>query len=1453
MEFINIENFSISTKIILTSIIKEFFTDYQNNIEFEEQILLELSTHLKTQLYIIFDNSTLFNESVDLININNPKRKTYIQIIRKFFVENKQEKKKKGINLILRDPILKSKFSQFISSKGIMKRYYDILYDNIRYNEKNLRFIKTEFPKTIQETFSKILIKLTDYNKISESYNIENIKKNLSTIKIFQELNDQGKKIYVKNRIGEINDEISTTLTNIFTTINDNIDIDITYLKPSDISILSDNTQNSEEIWRDLAKRTPNFQYDKNPDINFQQFIKLFDFLREQTEIFQLNDQHINMLIHNTEQYIKFMNKEKDILSNIQYYSHNKDENEEKNFKNFLNYLKKIPTSDKNLLGEIISINSLPIMRLFDKINSNYDSGVIKSQKESNKNIINSNINIIKYYNENTKKTHVSYNVLLIYLNKCRKILMHKKQKYLSNNLLPIGINLNNNYKIQYETYAYLCYNILEYYVTKNITNPENNPANTYIIQLAFYKEFANIRNILKDYSNYYQNFENTLSSKTVTKFVQKLIKTQLDYTNKHLLDRKSTATNIINNIEDDKTTIQQSSLINKLENKELRLYYDEHLKNCKLNHYKKLHEKYINKNTNITTFIKTIDNKLVKKLLLDENKKNPQNIEWNIMMSKNRNIFIAYFSNLFESVLNYFGNENQQNIYSFEIFNLNNINNTISLTDTEYIPNYEQNFNKWITSIKYFLPIKNYIERYINIFDKYLTYNLFKVINNRIVLLDTPDEMKFYNNLQTTNDKESFINLVLEKQTLIETLLTIHLNSKIFVMQQNFYDTLFNISFTNETLIKPIEDYINEIKKQIVLTKENVSSLEIISKYMENSENEKIKKQIIYKTNYINNLEKLIRKITILDKKYKKIDYDIEDFDYNFDEQNIYDENEDENENEDEDEDGGGDGEYGETNEPDEYDDSLITNSNYGEMDDFEQQSQINFEDIINSQQYSKLNNIKRWISTLYSYLNMDENKNIYTKIITISENNEYKKTMNKNIHNAFAKYLKDPFLSTASYSKILQLKYDKELMKLYRQFFTQIEFDVLKVISILHIIVYDLEQISQKKNITNSKTLLNFINISDINDKDDVMSNFVKIIDGRWKGYVGTLTSKYDDKKFIERKKNIISNLNSTYILYKKLAKNFKKEKIDLKKTSSTKTHILETKKIIHHNEIISEKNEEFLNNINKKIANIKKIIQQNIDELKNKKIYITLDRYGIKDTKYIPHIKQISVLKKDVKFSNINTIQGNSIINKFEEIKDNFTNKQTLFDLTKSLFYVLEIFHPFTENKVEFDEIFEKNYLIYIYNFAFNIFEKNRVLHKRRLIEELNQEYNIDNLIKQLDNPNLLSRRKKLETKIKQAKMKQKIYEIEEKYSNIFETIVIKNPRKEDIISFANLYKNSKGDILAEYRINAIKSVEIREKEKEKVIIKNIENQFNKFNDIVNNTYKKEECDLINLLNV
>ena len=120
--------------------------------------------------------------------------------------------------------------------------------------------------------------------------------------------------------------------------------------------------------------------------------------------------------------------------------------------------------------------------------------------------------------------------------------------------------------------------------------------------------------------------------------------------------------------------------------------------------------------------------------------------------------------------------------------------------------------------------------------------------------------------------------------------------------------------------------------------------------------------------------------------------------------------------------------------------------------------------------------------------------------------------------------------------------------------------------------------------------------------------------------------------------------------------------------------------------------------------------------------------------------------------------------------------------------------------------------------------------------------------------LNNTSLFPRKKrKLQTKIQQAEIKQKIYEIEEKYSDIFETTIIKKVRKEDITSFVNLYINSKGNILSEYIINAKKSVEIIEKEKEKILIEDINSQFDKFNDIINNTYKDEECDLINLLNV
>ena len=69
--------------------------------------------------------------------------------------------------------------------------------------------------------------------------------------------------------------------------------------------------------------------------------------------------------------------------------------------------------------------------------------------------------------------------------------------------------------------------------------------------------------------------------------------------------------------------------------------------------------------------------------------------------------------------------------------------------------------------------------------------------------------------------------------------------------------------------------------------------------------------------------------------------------------------------------------------------------------------------------------------------------------------------------------------------------------------------------------------------------------------------------------------------------------------------------------------------------------------------------------------------MDRYGIKDTKYLPHIKPISILKKYIKITNINTKQvSNSLTNKFEEIKESLVVGQDWDnDIRIILFLVLK----------------------------------------------------------------------------------------------------------------------------------------------------------------------------------
>ena len=1463
MDFLNTNDFINNTKLILTFIINNFLARYENNMEFGEQIQIELNSYLKTQLYIIFDNSNLFNDSIESINIISPKRKKILLTIRKFFVDNNKEKMKKGINLILNNQIFKKQYYDFISSENTINNNYSILYDDIRYNEKILQFINKEFPKTISQEFSNILNNLLKYNEISKHYNTSEIENNILKIKIFYELDDNNKKIYIINQKNKIDNEITKLMTIFSTQIfeKDIDDFDMNSLKPSDISILANDNANAEKVWKNLLKDDSTIKYDMNPNINFNHFIKLFDSLKNQSQMFIFDEKHLNFLINQTKKYINFIKEETSILSNIKYYNFDVETNKLQNMTKFLSYLQKMPENDKKLLNKIISPNNLIIKQLFDKINSNYENGITKCTDCKRGGFV-IDVYKVKYHDNDINKLHISYNILFTYLNKCRIILEYKKQREItSNNLLPLGITLNDNHKFSENTYSYICNNILNYWIDKyidhaNIQDSENYEGK-YILQLAYYKEFLNIRNILKNYSDYYEIINKTLNSKSFTKFINNLIKEQIEYFSKNISHESNIIKNVIYNIDTYEETIKHTSLIQKIQKKELKLYHENFLKTCDLDNKKKLYKKFISNNTNINTFIKNINDKLIKKLFSQENKQNTHNIEWYIMMNTNRKLFIAYFSNMYDKIINIFADDTENSIYSFDHFHSNNPDHNISLTDTTYTTLYEQNFDKWTKHIKYILPIENFIERYIKIFDKYLDKDLYKIIDNRIILLETTDEIKFYENLKFSNDKEYFINLVLEKQILTETLPTIHFNLKIFTDQETFFKNLFNISFTDENLTKPIANYVNKITKQINSTQKHISSLEILIPYMDDSEQKKMTVQIQKKEIYVRNLQNLIKHVEILDSKYKTIYYDVENINYANNIESVYaDDSNYQNKgynDDDDDDDENDDSEYGETDEPDEEDNSNI-DKNTIELNDFEQQSHIQMEDIINSQKYEKYNNIKRWINTIYMYLNINLNKFIIDKVIEISSNNEYKKAMDKNIHSTFAKYLKHDFLSNISYYRTLRLKYDKEITRLHRNFLLQIELDVLKIISILHIVIYDIEPVLENKKICNSNNLFNFINSSIINKKETIISNFVKIIGGRWKGHTGTVVSQYDNEKFIKNKKNIIENLISTLLLYKKLKKNFYKNEKNLIKTISKKEHVLEMKKKIHHNNVSEQKNNKFSDNINKMIKNIEDNISKNIKDLKNKEVSITLDRFGTKGTKYVPHIKSFSILNKNIEFSKIERKNlVSSINNKFEEIKDNFTNGKTLFDITKCLFYVLEIFYPFIGNKIEFEEIFQKNYFIYIYNFAFKIFQKNRTLYKRNLLYQLQEEYNIDSLTNKFNDTSLHPRlRRKLEEKIKQSRIKKKSFEIEDNFSDIFETIVIKKSRKEDITLFKNLYVNAKGSILAEYEINAQKNVEIEEKKKDELLIINISNYFNEFEDSINNVYIEDKCNFIELLN-
>ena len=965
---------------------------------------------------------------------------------------------------------------------------------------------------------------------------------------------------------------------------------------------------------------------------------------------------------------------------------------------------------------------------------------------------------------------------------------------------------------------------------------------------IVYYKQFINYKNISKNFLNDYDTINKTLSSKSFKSKINSIIIPFIENSVKSTIHIDELLKNILFNMEEQIIYIRNDSLFKKIELNKEKLDYIEYLSLCEDTNNNILKKKYFAKYKNSSDFIKTIKNKYIKELL---SKEKNNDLEWNIMMNNNMTIFISYFSNLDEKI-NLYSN---QNIQTFKEFNNINECNDFNTLNEKYVSCYEKNFYQWINLVKKNLPI-NFIERYTNIYQKYLNKNLYKIIDNRIILLEINDEIKYYKTIKTKIGKENFIILAGNKKVLTQSYNILNSNLKIYNEEKSFYDNLIKISLSDKSILDYVLNYIKNIEKDIEELEKIVSSLKIL---IENIDDEQLLIDLKNKELLLNNkkifLEHLVEKSDTFNTKFDQISSFDEEDDYEFeyiDEQAVDDP---------EDTQFGswndiGDGEYGEDNEPNENDEVNLE-ENINEFNDFEQQTRVNVEDFRQSQKRNKRLTIKLWIKTLYQYLDLESNSSLIDKIMQIVDNSEYKSSMQKKIYNTFAIYLKNEFIANSSLKQIKRIKYDQKIKKLYYEFLNKTELDILKIVLILNIITFELEKIIKKGfNVCSPTKLKNFIKEKQIEEKTTESSNFIQIVNGRWKGYTGTLISndKYDEVQ--NAKKNIIKNLKSVLYFYKKLKKNFNKNNLRKKiiKEPTKKMSILENDVLVEQNEFFEEEISNFENKIDTIISDIEIKKQQYIDEYKNKKVYITLDRFGVIGTKYIPHIKQVGVNIKDIIISKLdNIIPVDAITIKYEEIKENFINKKTLFDLTKCLYKIIYIFHSSTSS-LEYQEIFKKNYFIYIYNFAFEIYQKSRIREKRLLLTELEDMYNIESLQDKLKQENINKLyKKRLERTISRALMKKRYYEVEDRYSDIFDVIVNKKQRKENVTVFKNLYIDKRGNILPEYQINAMKNIDNVNDKKEKVLLEQVKNVFSEFVETINIKYEKENCNLIKLFSL
>lgn len=1435
MDTLDLQNLSNRTKIILTNILNNFLEKYKNDDRYSQQILDQSNKLLKTQLFIIFDDPKLFSKSMNYINIPNPKLSKYLYNIRLFFENNNPEKKVKGINFIINKSGLNNKYIDVLP----LLNNYETLYDNIRYNEKVINFIYQTFNEEIKSEIENIVNSLKEFNDLYISFNIDKIQNKIKTIKEFYTTND--KEIFIMSQKSLIENKITYFLTNLTNLENQSeVDFNFDEFKPNDISIMANDNINAEHIWQELINEQKKVILDRDPNNYFLHFLELFNYLKQTELKFMINTENIKILITEIENYNKFLQKQTSIFANIPYYDDDNNDNFD-NDDNFINFLQNIPESDKKLLNQIQNMISNIISNLFTNINSNYNTGFEILSQTDYFNTIENDLSKIQYYDKKFDKQRISYNVLFNYANKCIEILAYKNNTQQYQSILPIGIYPSSFYKYDTQNYLYILIKIFDY-ITKIFKNPTIIDSCIYetckegmIMIISYYKIIRKLKGIITKLSientdldklfenNYlqFENMQNYLENKVKsTSVMSDLIQ------------------NIIYNMDDYNIPTRNNALNKKIKQKQVKNMYKEFISNCNQKQIEKLRKAYFKK--------KPSTNILVKKLITNE-KNNDE--EWNIIINHNYHLFIAYFSNMFHKIQVDFSDGNNQ-LYSFEYFN--KTNQCTYQQENKYISCYEKNFNRWIAEISNLLPLPDYINRYINVYEQYIEKNLYKIVDNRIILGNTKDEIKYYKKLKTKKQQKEFLVLILEKQNVLSLTTKVSSYFSFYTKEKNFYDNLFNICLSNENIFNLISKHIAQVEVEITKEEEDITFLKILAEELgsdemldsiKNRENLiEIKKQFFkivvskkfedkFERQELDTNDELLVELNKVELNIKEIEE--EDIFYKDDDEELY--------------------EYGETEEPDEINYHKINTPEY-EFNDFEQQTQINIQDILDKRDKNKNDLLKQWSNTLSNYLETSEKDKIMTKVLNLINNIEYKNSNQKKIHDNFAKFLKNPYLSTHTFNNVKKLKFDKKLRKMHYEFLTQVEYDVFRLLLIFYTIIYNLDNIvKQKISICSTKKIKSFIKDQYISIKTTThLSNFVSILSGKWKGYTATVVSNNNKDYIIESKKKIINNLKSCILYYKKLRKTFVEQDwlSNFKKLGNTNT--INKRKNENQKEFIKKKTEQMTKDIDESIANIKKKLIEKITEFKNNDIYVTIDRYGINGNKYVPHIKQIKLKLKDVEFSKVSQSGLNtSITNKFEEVKEQFSGSKTLANYTKCLYYILEIFHN-PSSKMDFQEIFEKNYFLYIYNFAFEIFEKNRALEKRTLLIQLDNEYDINKLNYRLNSGSLSNvAKRRLQKQIAIAETKQQIVNIEDTYSHMFETYEDKKPRKDTITLFKNLYVNKKGNILLEHEISVMKQLEKVKNSKKDKLIKKLNNQFDSFYDNIENAYKNEECNILKIL--